>query len=64
MQLFVCSVYITNTGQRRESSYYPTARLSDSPIIRRPINLAVRKFDIPTDMCLVFTFIIRVRTST
>jgi len=26
MQLFVCSVYITNTGQGRERSYNPTAR--------------------------------------
>ena len=26
MQLFVCSVYITNTGPRRERSYNPTAR--------------------------------------
>ena len=63
MQLFVCSVYITNTGQRRDSSYNPKARFPDIPILRQPTDPTVRKFDIPTDMCLFFTFIVRERIS-
>ena len=49
MQLFVCSVYITNTGPRRERSYNPAVRYSDSP--------QGLQSDSPTEMCLLFTFI-------
>jgi hypothetical protein len=42
LQLFVCSVYLTNTGRRRERSYNPTVRYSDSPIVRHPTGPAIR----------------------